>query len=135
MSDEFNRRLGAIFVLQRHVEIINEANSLQFGVLRLELVLGSSIKVALNVLLGSLRVGTSREVDGERKLKLVEFSEKSLFNKDSLSDARVSNEKNMSIMLEESLRDESVSGPIDSLNVDVMELFSLEDLRLKHDIP
>ena len=59
LSEKFNGWLRSIRVLLWHVEIVDEANSFQFSIFRLELVLGSSVEVALDDLLGSIRARSS----------------------------------------------------------------------------
>ena len=41
----------------------------------------------------------------------------------------------MPIIVEKSLRDISIASPINSLNIDLMEIFTLKHLGLKHCIP
>ena len=59
LANELKRRLGAEGVLAGHVEIINEADGLNLGVLGLELVLCPAIVLALNHHLEAAGSGTS----------------------------------------------------------------------------
>lgn len=126
LTKELDRWLGAISILLGHVEVVNKADGLQLGVPWLELVLGSAVKVALDHFLSSLGAGARREVDSERKLERLKLSEESLLDQDSLTDTRVSDKEDAGAGVDQGLGDKSVTGPIDSLNVDFVEVLVLE---------
>ena len=86
LTYQLKRRLRTVGVLLWHVEIVNKANSLELGILWLIFIVCSSVEVALDHLLCSIGACSGREVNGERKFKLVELSQESFFNQDSLTD-------------------------------------------------
>jgi len=59
LTDQLKRRLRTESIFAWHVKVIDEANSLALGVLRLVLVTNSSLKVTLNDILDTVRCGTS----------------------------------------------------------------------------
>jgi len=135
LAKQLNRRLRPELVFARHVKIINEANSLDLRVLRLKLVLNSLIKVALDNILATLGRGSCREVDCEVQFHCLQFGEERLLNQNCFTDTRLSNEENLRTSIEESLRNVSISRPIHRLNVNLVELFVSEWLRLEFVFP
>lgn len=59
LTEQLERWLRSIAVFSWHVEVINEADGLDVGVLWLELVVGSLVEVALNYFLAALGSGSS----------------------------------------------------------------------------
>lgn len=121
LTEELNWWLSEELFSLGHVQVIDEADSLELGALRLEAVLGTSIELGLNDLLHTVGGGTSREVDGEADLILVQF-EQNLINKNGLTNTSVTQKQDGLVRVEESLSKESVPDGINSGNDDLVEL-------------
>lgn len=79
LTQKLNRRLCTEDFHAGHVQVINKGDSFEFAALGLEAVLCTTIELRLNNLLNTLGGSTSREVDRERNLVLVQ-SQQNLVN-------------------------------------------------------
>jgi len=99
LTDKLNRRLSAEDFLARHVEIINESDSLLLSLLGLVFVLSFLLVVRFNDVLDSRGLSSSGEVDSESLNRLVLDIEERL-NSLSLTDTRNTDEHDVLINAE-----------------------------------
>jgi hypothetical protein len=120
LTDKLNWRLSAVVIFPRHVEVVNECNSLFLSLLWLVLVLGFLLIVGLDNVLDSSGVSSCREVDSESLNRLFLDIEERL-NSLSLTHSRHSDEHNVLVNAEEVLNELRVTSSINCRHVNVVE--------------
>jgi hypothetical protein len=121
LADKLDRRLGAEFILHRHVQVINDTDCLQFGTLGLEPVLGAAVIVRLDDLLHAGRGRARREIDRERKLVGIKRHQ-NLVNQDCLANTGLSDQKHGLFCVQKLLNEESVPHSVHGRHNNLVEL-------------